>query len=169
MKLAIRPIAAIALVMLAACSSSTYSSWTPAYDPTKEARANSSRAIRVTEHSFRCIREMTQVRGHVRPLGSLFDEKCDVRRIGQDPRRELRRRRLLRRGQHRAAARAGERSDSGCRDHPGANVRHVAWRMGAPSARRASMVVGSDAQRSVASIILEASAMPRRAMSSAVP
>ncbi len=63
MKLAIRPIAAIAFVMLAACSSYTYSSWTPAYDPTKEARAKSARAIRVTEDSFRCIREMTQVRG----------------------------------------------------------------------------------------------------------
>ncbi len=63
MKLATRTITAIALVMLAACSSSTYSNWTPAYDPAREARAKSARAIRVTEDSFRCIREMTQVRG----------------------------------------------------------------------------------------------------------
>jgi hypothetical protein len=63
MKHAIRPLAAIALVLLAACSSSSYSSWTRANDPARDTRAKAARAVKVTEDSFRCIREMTQVRG----------------------------------------------------------------------------------------------------------
>jgi hypothetical protein len=62
MKIDVRPLAAAALVLLAACSSSTYSHWTRIVDPAKQP-PNAFRTVRVTEDSFRCIRSMTQVRG----------------------------------------------------------------------------------------------------------
>jgi hypothetical protein len=63
MKRAVRPLAAIALVLLAACSSPNYSSWTRVSEPPKSGRMKPSKMIKVTEDSFRCIRDMTPVRG----------------------------------------------------------------------------------------------------------
>ena len=60
---AIRPLAAIALVLLAACSSSNYSTWTKVAEPPKQSRMKPARMVKVTEDSFRCIRDMTPVRG----------------------------------------------------------------------------------------------------------
>jgi hypothetical protein len=60
---AFRPLAAIVLALLAACSSSSYSTWTRVGDTPKKPQAYKSRLVKVTADSFRCIRDMTPVRG----------------------------------------------------------------------------------------------------------
>ncbi|HEX5006011.1 MAG TPA: hypothetical protein VFV70_02795 [Hyphomonadaceae bacterium] len=65
MKPVIRPLAAIAFALLAACSSQTYSTWTRVYDPPRQSSMKSkpTRVVKVTADSFGCIRDMVPVRG----------------------------------------------------------------------------------------------------------
>ena len=63
MKPAIRPLAAIAFALLAACSSPNYTTWTRMADPPKQSRTKPPQRLKVTADSFRCIRDMTPVRG----------------------------------------------------------------------------------------------------------
>jgi len=71
---AFRPLAAIALVLLTACSSASYSSWTRA-NTARQVQLKPPKAIKVTADSFGCIRDMTRVRGFYvdNLLGNLAD------------------------------------------------------------------------------------------------
>jgi hypothetical protein len=80
---AIRPLAAIALVLLAACSSSNYSTWTPVAEPPRQTRMKPAKAVKVTDDSFRCIREMTPVRGFY--IDNLLGEMADTLAAANHP------------------------------------------------------------------------------------
>jgi hypothetical protein len=79
---AIRPLAVIALALLAACSSPNYSSWTPIHMP-KQAQAKPAKPLKITEDSFRCIRDMTPVRGFY--VDNLLGDMADTLAAANHP------------------------------------------------------------------------------------